>query len=266
MPIKVAAVQFAPTLKDPSGNLSKLTELVALAAKNGAQLVVLPELCTSGYSFMDEEEAMPFAEVLTDFVPPQSADEGIAELRAAPNSMLVMWALSKRYNIAIAWGVLEKDAATGKLYNTQVLRAPGGGIWEFYRKVNLWGNDFLWASEGRANPPVLKIDFDGVTKKVGLLICRDVRDKKDDTWKSFYQKGDADLVAFSANWGDGGFPSVTWMEFAKDNDTTLIVSNRYKKEENNDFGEGGVCVIEPSGKVHCKGLVWNQNCIVYAEV
>jgi predicted amidohydrolase len=110
------------------------------------------------------------------------------------------------------------------------------------------------------------VEFDDGTKKVGLLICRDVRDKKDDKWSSFYEKGDADIVAMSANWGDGGFPAVSWMEFAKDNKVALIVANRYGKEIPNDFGEGGICVVEPSGKVHCDGIVWNQPCIVYADL
>jgi predicted amidohydrolase len=157
--------------------------------------------------------------------------------------------------------MVEKDTGSGKLYNGQVLVTPDGR-WVSFRKVNRWAQDYLWASSGRSNPPIIEVG--GL--KVGLLICRDVRDKKDDNWKSFYEKGDADIVALSANWGDGGFPAVSWMEFAANNRTTLIVSNRYGQEANNNFGEGGICVIRPSGEVVCEGLVWNQDCVVCAEV
>ena len=260
--MRVAAVQFAPAFKDKQGNLRRLASLVTEAARNDAQLIVLPELATTGYSFMSVEEAVPFAEVVTEFKPNPMG--GRADL-----SMDVMFALASRFRVHIAWGLVEKDYGTGKLYNTQVLLTPDG-TFETVRKVNLWGNDFLWAEGGRANPPVLRCQFDqdGIptVKRVGLLICRDVRDKKNDTWSSFYEKGDADVVAFSANWGDGGFPATSWVEFARENSTTLVVSNRYGKEVPNDFGEGGVCVISPQGKVRCEGLTWNSDCIVYADL
>jgi predicted amidohydrolase len=162
--------------------------------------------------------------------------------------------------MAIAWGFVEKDAGTSKLYNSQALVLPNGR-YTTYAKVNRWGQDFIWASKGTASPPV--IDYLG--KKVGLLICRDVRDKSP-ALDDFYEPGDANIVAFSTNWGDGGFPSNNWVSFAMNNKVWLIVANRYGREANNDFGEGGPCIISPKGEVHCEGLVWSQPCIVYAEV
>lgn len=257
MKLKTAAVQFAPKFGEKKANLLRLGALVHEAAEHNAQLIVLPELATTGYSFMSAKEAAPYSEVLTDF------SEG--------TSMGMMSSFARQYGCFIAWGLVERDVGARMLYNTQVLVGPEGQ-YEHYRKINRWGNDFLWSAEGRANPSILRGEFvdpltkDRVTKKLGLLICRDVRDKKDDSWKSFYEKGDADIICFSANWGDGGFPAVSWMDFVKDNQATLIVSNRYGKELPNNFGEGGVCIIEPNGKVHCEGLRWNEDCIVYAEI
>jgi predicted amidohydrolase len=134
------------------------------------------------------------------------------------------------------------------------------GSWVSYRKINLFGNDFLWAHPGRANPPVVSTPYG----KVGLLVCRDVRDKSDKL-DSFYEPGDAKIVAFSANWGKGGFPAVTWMDFAKDNKTTLVVANRYGLESHNDFGFGGSCIISPEGVVSVRGLQWGADCIVMGE-
>jgi len=254
--LRVAAVQFAPTFGDLHGNLRRIAHLVLAATENGARLVVLPELATTGYGFMDEEEAAPFAEVIS----PESL------------TMKAMMALAKSRNAHLVWGMVERDKGTGDLYNTQVIVDPTG-FFESYRKVNLWGNDKLWAQPGRGSPPVIRARFEigigepTLTKKVGLLICRDVRNK-DGKDGELYEKGDADIVAFSANWGDGGFPATAWWEFAEDNKVWLIVANRYGKEVPNDFGEGGICVISPEGKVHCKGLKghWFQDYIVYCDI
>ena len=56
-------------------------------------------------------------------------------------------------HIYIAWGMVELEAGTGDLFNSQVIVSPDG-TWASYRKVNRWGNDYLWARPGRANPPI----------------------------------------------------------------------------------------------------------------
>jgi len=241
--MKVAAVQYAPVFKDVRANRQTADRMIRQAVAEGAQLVVLPELCTTGYSFMSKVEAQPFAELVPD-------GQTFVEFQQLATSL----------DVAIAWGFMEKDAGTGKLYNSQALVLPEGR-YATYRKINQWGQDFIWSEAGTGSPPV--IDYLG--KKVGLLICRDVRDKAPE-WEDFYEPGDADIVVFSTNWGDGGYPSVNWVKFATNNRTWLIVANRYGREANNNFGEGGPCVISPEGDIHCEGLVWSQPCIVYGEV
>ena len=54
--------------------------------------------------------------------------------------------------------------------------------------------------------------------------------------------------------------------FVKENNTVLAVANRYGEEVPNDFGHGGICIIQKDGTVNCEGLVWDQDCIVLAEV
>jgi predicted amidohydrolase len=240
--MRVAAAQFCPLLKNYEANLSWMMRLTVRAAKEGAQLVVLPELATCGYSFLYDEEARPFAE---------SAEEG--------RTVRTMTSLCSNFDVHVAYGFMELDAE-GKLYNCQALVGPQG-LLASCRKLNQWGNDWLWATAGTASPPVVRVG----DKRVGLLICRDVRDKSD-SLSDLYEPGDADVVAFSSNFGDGAFPSGSWMKFAKKNRVHFIVSNRYGKEENNDFGEGGICIISPDGRVQCRGLEWSKPCIVHGEV
>lgn len=245
----VAAIQFRPTFKDKMGNLRKLAALIKQAAEKGAKLIVMPELATTGYGFMSADEAREYAE----FIHPD-----ILTTKA-------MRVMSETFKVHLVWGMIEKDGGTDELYNSQVMVSPNG-TWVSMRKINRFGSDYLWCRPGRANPPIVEIDDKGETVKVGLLICRDVRDKKDSKWSSFYEKGDADIVCLSSNWGKGGVPANAWMDFVEDNDVTLIVSNRHGDEIPNDFGHGGTCIIEPPDKVHIEGLVWTADCIVYAEV
>ncbi len=215
--------------------------LVVEAAEQGAEIIVLPELATCGYSHMSEAAARPFSEPV----------EGL--------SYQVVHRLCVRHNVYVAYGFMEAGP-NGDLHNAQALVGPHG-LEATYRKMNPWGQDWIWAKPGTASPPIVKVRG----KRVGLLICRDVRDKTDEV-ESLYEAGDTDLVCFSANFGAGAFPSGSWVKFAKDNKTHLIVSNRYGTEANNDFGSGGICVITPGGDVLCEGLRWAEPCIVYADV
>jgi predicted amidohydrolase len=258
--MKAAAVQFAPALKDKEGNLRRIAGLVAQAVQRGAKIVVLPELCTTGYTLMSAVEAAAEAEVV-----------GSGE-----RTVTVMLRLAAHYNVVIVWGMVEQDLGTKTLHNTQVLVSPHDGFVS-YRKINLWGNDFLWAKAGRGSPPVLRTSFGRslsqapsfmdkfTTTRLGLLVCRDVRDKARHIG-SFYEKGDADVVLMSANWGRGGFPAVAWMDFVQDNKIPLVVANRYGVEGHNDFGSGGSCIIQVDGTVVTDGLVMGQDCIVTGEV
>lgn len=245
----VAAIQFAPALRSNKSNIARMSRLGVQAAEKGAKLIVFPELSTCGYSFLSAEEISPYVETLRDFTP--------------GTSFYTMQALAKQYKVAVVWGLAVKDPETGKLHNAQIYLDPHGHM-EFYYKINPWANDYLWSSPGRSNPPVVSCDVTGL--RVGLLICRDVRDKKNDDWNNFYSAGDADVIAFSTNWGDGGFPSTTWMEFVEEHKIPMVISNRYGREDNNNFGEGGSCIITPPAKVQCTGLLWNQDCIILGEV
>ena len=247
--MKIACVQMRPTFKDKLGNLRKMAHFTKQAAEKGARLIIFPELISTGYSFRSDAEAREHAE----FIHPDIL---------TTKSMRV---LAETLNVHIVWGMVEKDGGTGDLYNSQVMVSPDG-TWVSTRKVNRFGSDYLWAKAGRSNPPIVEIDDEGKTLKVGLLICRDVRDRKDKHWDSFYEKGDADLVCLSSNWGKGAIPANAWMDFVEDNDCVLAVANRWGEEENNDFGHGGSCIIEPPDVVHFTGLVWSADCIIYAEV
>lgn len=238
--MKVAVVQMCPVFQDVRANIAQMEELVSQAAEGGADLVVLPELAVTGYSFMSKKDASV-----------------VAEVRGEGLSFEAMRQASLELGVALVWGLVEKSG--GNLYNAQCMVTPDGRV-AGYQKRNLWANDHIWATQGNESPPVL--NWKG--RRIGLLICRDIRNERGG--EPFYEEGDADVIAFSSNFGDGAFPASAWMSFVKNNRISLAVSNRYGQEANNNFGEGGVCVIHPDGHVVCKGLKWSAPCIVYDDV
>ena len=60
--VRVACVQMEPHIGENAANLARSLELCDEAVRGGAQLLVLPELCNSGYVFETRSEARAAAE------------------------------------------------------------------------------------------------------------------------------------------------------------------------------------------------------------
>ena len=58
---RVAAVQLAPVVGKLAENQDAASAAIAASIRDGAQIVVLPELATSGYVFESKEEARSVA-------------------------------------------------------------------------------------------------------------------------------------------------------------------------------------------------------------
>ena len=143
----ISAVQYAPrfarSAADVSLNFRECEPLIHEAWKLGSQLVVFPELFLTGYSFKNEAEAARVAE------------------RATGPTFRNMRGVAIELESYVAYGYLEADDAG--LYNSCMIIGPDGEIRCKYRKVNLWGNDFLWAKPGSDTPSVIDTlkSFDG---------------------------------------------------------------------------------------------------------
>ena len=257
----ISTVQFRPNLAtcpaDVGNNYRTLTPLLDQAARTGSELIVLPELCLTGYSFLGQEDAAKVAEPFDG------------------KTFRVMRAFAVQVNAYISWGYPEYDPKTGKMHNSGTMVAPDGEIVTRYRKINFWGSDYLWATPGSEIAPIVNTKFG----ETSIIICRDLRDKipiyisrfATEGGKKHYEGRRVDLVAASTNWGKGGFPSSTWMEFTANNKCTLVVANRWGEEFgnhnfSNEFGQGGVVVIESDWKVHIDGIKFNQDCVVTAII
>jgi len=62
--VKIACIQMEPVVGERERNVRRSLELLEEAAVAGARLVVLPELCNSGYMFRSRAEAFALADRL----------------------------------------------------------------------------------------------------------------------------------------------------------------------------------------------------------
>ena len=77
--MRVGFFQFAPRFGQVSHNLDKIVETLDRA---DADLIVLPELCASGYQFLSQEEVIATVRAGTEWTDHTTADR---PCKAAPN-------------------------------------------------------------------------------------------------------------------------------------------------------------------------------------
>lgn len=143
--MKIGFVQFAPAFGEVRKNLAAVERLVS---GKRADLLVLPELCLTGYCFASRAEARLLAE---------SAD-GL--------SMKFLKRLARQERVALAVGFAESHR--GKVYNSAALVTPQG-LAGIYRKTHLFWNEKRWFSPGDTGFPVFRLG----AVKIGMMICFD---------------------------------------------------------------------------------------------
>ncbi len=169
----LACVQMEPRVGHKAGNIARSLALIEQAAAQGAALVVLPELCSSGYSFVSRDEAFALAEEL----PGGEACEAWS-------------AAARRLGIHLVAGVAEREAEC--LYNSAVVLGPQGYIGK-YRKLHLWSQEHLFFEPGNLGLPV----FATRIGRLGVAICYD--GWFPEVYRLLAMRG-ADIVCMPTNW------------------------------------------------------------------
>jgi len=135
-----------PDFGQISANIERASRLIT---EIDAELVVLPELCFTGYAFTSYEEARSMAE---------SAQDSFTLKRLAE--------ISKKNGKGIIFGFPEND--DGRLYNSCAFVRPGETP-EIYRKLHLYYYEKEWFAAGDKQLRI--IEFRGC--KIGMMICFD---------------------------------------------------------------------------------------------
>lgn len=167
--MKIGFVQNNPIFGEISNNLE---HVVHLLEKESADLFVLPELFTTGYQFVNREEARELAETVPDGMTTQT-----------------LISLAKNINAVIVAGIVEREGDA--IYNSAVMVGPDGFIGK-YQKGHLFDTEKQIFQPGKTPLEV----FDIGSARVGMMICFDWRFPE--TARTLALKG-ADIIAHPAN-------------------------------------------------------------------
>ena len=178
-PTVIAVAQLAITIGEPDANRKAAAAAVTEAAAAGARLVVLPELCDSGYVF---------GAVAVE----AQAEAGALASPADDSDTLRQWhTLAAEHQLVIVGGFCERGA-DGRLFNSAAL-VDASGTRAVYRKAHLWDKEKLVFTPGDAPPPVV----DTAIGRVAVMICYDLEFPE---WVRLAAINGADLIAAPVNW------------------------------------------------------------------
>jgi len=174
--VRVTCCQLSPRIGDLVGNVEQSAEAVRTAVAGGADVVVLPELVTSGYVFESADEV---------------ADVAITPAHAVFENWSDAVARSRRSGSVVIGGFCERGD-NDVLYNSAAV-IDASGVRAVYRKTHLWDREKLWFRAGDALPPVV----DTVVGRIGVAICYDLEFPEVSRYLAL---AGADLVAVPTNW------------------------------------------------------------------
>ena len=219
MTTRVTCCQLPLDVGDLDGNRAAAREAVGAAARDGAQIVVLPELASSGYVFADRAELA-----------------SLAETRDGP--AIAGWVeLAETFGVTLVAGFPE--AAGEKVYNSAAVVDPSG-LRGVYRKAHLWDTEN--AVFDRADDLPLVVDT--AHGRIGVLLCYDVEFPE---WVRTVALAGADLLCAPVNWpllprpeGERPTEMVRALAGAGMNRLPIAVCDRAGTERGQDWIGGSV--------------------------
>lgn len=176
MKVNVACVQMQPKLGDIHYNLSRMNWFVEeiMSAKPQTELIVFPELITSGYECGNEFQNLS-----------ETVENGA--------SIQQISALALKHKVHIVFGFPQRDSNSNDvLYNSAVLIGPEGQTIGVFQKVHLFDTEKNYFRPGSSYPL-----FETKIGKIGIMICWDTAFPE--VARIYALKG-AELLIIPTNW------------------------------------------------------------------
>lgn len=202
MSVKLEIVQFAPSLSEVSENIEFMKWQTR---KSDSDIIVFPELATSGYFYTDKAELKGFAFELSD--------GNISELQE----------LATNKEIVIVFGFPEKEEDS--IYNSAAILFPEKEQSSIYRKSHLFYKESMVFDKG--NTGFFNIYYDKLDINIGLMICYDWRFPE--AARTLALQG-SDLIICPSNLVTGVWQGVMQSR-ALENKVYVAVANRIGTEE-----------------------------------
>jgi predicted amidohydrolase len=147
--MKLSIVQYTPTFGEKQENFRRLH---AHSERIDADVIVFPELCTTGYFFQSKEESRSYAETLDG----EAAD--------------FFRTMAQEHDAMVVAGFAEKDGEN--VYNSAMIVTPNEAV-RIYRKTHLFYKERHCFDDGDTGffvVPHHKLDA-----RIGTMICYDWR-------------------------------------------------------------------------------------------
>ena len=202
--VKVALLHLFPKLGDLNYNINLLQNFTAKAFSGGANIVVAPELVTTGYCITSAQV------------------RGGLGLSAPFTQLSSIQQLAMQNNGYVIAGIAE-IGSDNNLYNSAIMFKPDGSYF-VQRKRGI----AMWNSRGNLPFNVVATPFGNI----GIAICSDTYLMD---WVRIMTINGADMIITPANWwGDAGQLN-TWTTRSYENGVQMIVANRWGTETDNRF-------------------------------
>ncbi|MGG7308733.1 nitrilase-related carbon-nitrogen hydrolase [Curtobacterium sp. AB451] len=241
---RVRCDQLAPVLGDVAANVETILRSVTRALDDGVDVLVLPELATSGYVFSDRAEAERAA-ITTD----HALFERLTEQLGASTMIVVV-------------GFCEQD---DRSLRNSVAVVDATGVRTVYRKTHLWDRETLVFDPGDDGPPVVATAHG----RIGVLVCYDLEFPE---MPRMLALAGADLIAVPTNWPVGSHPErdrvaevIAAQAAARGNGVFIACCDRAGTERGQDWNEASV-VVDQFGWVVAEAPVRAGATTVTADV
>jgi predicted amidohydrolase len=202
--MKISLFQFSPEFGKKDKNIEKIEKVVD---SSDSEIIVFPELCTTGYDFRSRPEAAEFAEEFTGDTVSRFAEK------------------SKESGKIIIFGFAERDGL--KIFNSCALLFPEPDYNNVYRKTHLFFKERFCFDEN--DKGFFVVDYRPLDIKIGPMICYDWRFPE--ATRTLALKG-ADLVVCPSNLVTNVWP-VSIPSRALENKVYMAVANRVGTENRN---------------------------------
>jgi predicted amidohydrolase len=223
--VEVAVVQHDIVWRDAAATIARVAPRVAEAADAGADLIVLPETFSVGFT----------ARFAAD-----------AERPDGP-SVTFLRGCADRFGVWVAGSVMLQDAGDSRPSNTLVLAGPAGQM-HTYRKIH---TSFFDDERAQVAPGenLVTVTIGGL--RCTLFICYDLRFAN-----VFWRAAPAtDCFLVVANWPTSRQAHWDTLLRARaiENQAYVVAANRVGRSGGGELFGGGSTVIDPAGQILCRG-------------
>ena len=230
--IRVAAVQMQSTV-DMQQNVAAAARLIAQAASEGAELVVLPELFPTLGTYQQTAAAA------------QSIPGDLS-------AMFSQWAREHSITL-LAGSMCQREEQSPKCYNTSLLFGPEGTLLAQYQKIHLFDVDLPDGKSLRESdyfaPGQQAVVVDTPQARCGLAICYDLR------FPELFRQLSAERAelilipaAFTSSTG-----AVHWHTLVRaraiENQAFVIAANQAAEHSDSLYTYGHSMIVDPWGEV-----------------